>query len=124
MADDLARLNPLSKQQMKILRLVACGDTNRVVAQKLYLSEHTAKTHVSRMLKAWDVSSRSELVATAHRIGVLGCANCEARGEASAAVRTHAAAVTALTEAASAALQQIADALAIFVKETGGGHHG
>lgn len=120
MADDVARLTPLTIQQMKVLRLAADGDSNRVIAEKLFLSEHTVKTHIGRMLKAWQVGSRNELVTTAYRIGVLSCANCESHESS----RRNADAVTALAEGASAALRLFADALLVFAKETGGGPHG
>jgi DNA-binding NarL/FixJ family response regulator len=53
----------LSDREAEIGRLVADGATNRQVAQLLHLSEHTVRAHVSRVLAAFSVATRSGLPA-------------------------------------------------------------
>jgi DNA-binding NarL/FixJ family response regulator len=47
-----------------VLRLVASGKTNKLIAQELCLSEKTVDRHVSNILTKLDVPSRA--AATAH----------------------------------------------------------
>jgi DNA-binding NarL/FixJ family response regulator len=48
----------LSAREMEILRLIADGKTNQEIARQLYLSVHTVKNHVHRILDALDVQNR------------------------------------------------------------------
>jgi two-component system, NarL family, nitrate/nitrite response regulator NarL len=48
----------LSAREMEILRLIADGRTNQEIARQLYLSVHTVKNHVHRILDALDVQNR------------------------------------------------------------------
>lgn len=48
----------LSAREMEILRLIADGLTNQEIARRLYLSVHTVKNHVHRILDALGVHSR------------------------------------------------------------------
>lgn len=53
----------LSEQERRILPLIAEGKTNREIAETLFLSEHTIKTHVSNILRKLQVSRRAEAAA-------------------------------------------------------------
>ncbi|WP_020677699.1 response regulator transcription factor [Geopsychrobacter electrodiphilus] len=55
----------LSEQDKKIIQLITLGDKNREIGEKLCLSEHTIKAHVSRIFKRMNVSNRSQLVSVA-----------------------------------------------------------
>src|SRR5262249_52203881 len=44
-------LDVLTEREVQVLRLVACGLTNAELAQKLFVSETTVKTHVSSILR-------------------------------------------------------------------------
>jgi DNA-binding CsgD family transcriptional regulator len=44
-----------------VLRLVAQGLTSRQIASDLSISEHTAATHVRRILKKLGLQSRSQI---------------------------------------------------------------
>jgi two-component system, NarL family, response regulator DevR len=57
----------LSEQESKILPLIAHGKTNRQIAAELYLSEHTVKTYVSKLLKKLQLGRRAEVAAYAVR---------------------------------------------------------
>jgi DNA-binding NarL/FixJ family response regulator len=52
----------LSKREEEIARLVASGFSNREVAQRLSLSQHTVKNHLSRVFEKLGISTRLELV--------------------------------------------------------------
>jgi DNA-binding NarL/FixJ family response regulator len=54
----------LSDRELEVLRLLAQGKTNRVIAQQLVISEKTVASHVSHIFTKLGVTSRS--AATAH----------------------------------------------------------
>lgn len=56
-----------SPRESEILRLLVGGATSRQVAQRLYLSEATVKTHLNRLYKKLGVNDRSAAVAQAMR---------------------------------------------------------
>lgn len=62
---------PLSSQQLVILRLVAQGLSSREIAIKLYLSENTVKGYVQEMLHRLGVKNRTEAVMVAVKQGWL-----------------------------------------------------
>ena len=65
------RLRPLSgsgwtgltAREAEVARAVADGLSNRAIAQRLHVSEHTVRAHVSRVLAAFGVANRSALPA-------------------------------------------------------------
>lgn len=61
---ELARraTDTLTKREEQIISLVAQGLTNRELAHKLFLSEHTVKNYLFRIFEKLDVSNRVELV--------------------------------------------------------------
>ncbi len=58
----------LSKQERKILDLIAEGLTNRQIAERMFLAEKTVKNYVSNVLAKLDMSRRSEAAAYAARL--------------------------------------------------------
>jgi DNA-binding NarL/FixJ family response regulator len=58
----------LSAQERNILPLIAEGKTNRQIATKLSLSEHTVKTYISNMLQKLHLARRAELAALIARL--------------------------------------------------------
>lgn len=56
-----ARPGALTRREREVAALVADGLTNRQIASKLGISEHTAATHLRRSLKKLDLGSRSQL---------------------------------------------------------------
>jgi ATP/maltotriose-dependent transcriptional regulator MalT len=60
----------LSERELEVLRVMAEGLGNRAIGERLFVSEATVKTHVQRILRKLDASSRTEAVARA-REGML-----------------------------------------------------
>lgn len=61
----------LTPREMEVLRLVATGETDRGIADVLYVSRRTVSSHVSNILAKLDVPTRRAAVVTAARIGLL-----------------------------------------------------
>ncbi|MFQ5873650.1 MAG: response regulator [Dehalococcoidia bacterium] len=61
----------LSDREREVLVLIAQGQTNREIADKLVISENTARNHVSRILEKLDMTRRSEAAAFAAQHGLL-----------------------------------------------------
>lgn len=61
----------LSQREVEVLRLVAAGMNNQVIAEKLFLSDHTVHRHVANIFAKLSVSSRAAAVAQAARRGIL-----------------------------------------------------
>ena len=53
-----------------MLRLIASGQTNREIAQRLFITEGTAGTHVSNIIGKLGVRTRTEAAAVAYRLGL------------------------------------------------------
>ena len=62
---------PLTPRELEILRLLAGGDSNKTMANRLGISVHTVKFHVSSILDKLGVSSRTEAVALGLRLGIV-----------------------------------------------------
>ncbi len=65
------RMPSFSKRQESVLRLVMQGLSNRDISRRLDLAEGTIKVHVSAILKALRVHSRTQAVLTARRMKLL-----------------------------------------------------
>jgi len=57
----------LSRRELDTLKLVCLGLGNREIAERLFISEHTAKDHVKRILQALGAGSRNEVIAILNR---------------------------------------------------------
>jgi two-component system, NarL family, nitrate/nitrite response regulator NarL len=62
---------PLSPREREILRMTADGHSASDIANNLFLSPATVKTHLQRIYQKLEVSDRAAAVAEAMRIGVL-----------------------------------------------------
>lgn len=61
----------LSKRETEILALLATGATNREMAQRLFISESTVKTHLVHIYSKLGVDNRTAAVATARAENLL-----------------------------------------------------
>jgi DNA-binding NarL/FixJ family response regulator len=61
----------LTPREVEILRLVADGLSDREIAARLVLSEHTVHRHVANILAKLRVSSRASAVAQAAKLGLI-----------------------------------------------------
>jgi two-component system nitrate/nitrite response regulator NarL len=61
----------LTPRELDVLALLAEGLSNRAIAQRLAISEHTVKFHVNGILTKLDARSRTEAVVRATRLGLI-----------------------------------------------------
>ena len=66
-----ALVEPLTPREMDVLRAVADGLSNKLIARALDISEHTVKYHVNSILGKLDAQSRTDAVVRATRAGIL-----------------------------------------------------
>jgi DNA-binding NarL/FixJ family response regulator len=70
-ADSTSPFDGLSERELEILRLIADGRANKEIARQLVISERTARTHVSNVLRKLGVSSRTQAALLAVREGLI-----------------------------------------------------
>ena len=63
-------VDALSERQLEVLRCLVAGLTRAEVAQRLFISANTARTHVQNLMQAAGEHSTLALVARAREIGV------------------------------------------------------
>ena len=61
----------LTPRETEVLAAVARGLSNAEIAEQLFMSHGTAKTHVSRLLTKLDARDRAQLVVIAYEAGVV-----------------------------------------------------
>jgi DNA-binding NarL/FixJ family response regulator len=66
-----ADLSDLTDREREVLTLVGGGLSNDEIAQRLFLSPLTAKTHVSRIMSKLSARDRAQLVVTAYETGLV-----------------------------------------------------
>ena len=64
-------LEPLSGRELEVLDQLAEGLSNKLIAHRLNISEHTVKTHVASIFAKLGASSRTEAVSQAIRRGLV-----------------------------------------------------
>lgn len=63
-----ATLAQLTPREREVLKLVALGFRNRDIAQQLYVSEGTVKTHVTHLLTRLNLRNRAQLAIYLHSL--------------------------------------------------------
>ncbi len=61
----------ISAREAEVLDMVSTGASNRQIAEDLHISEATVKTHLTRILRKLDASSRTHAVARARELRLL-----------------------------------------------------
>ena len=64
-------MDPISERELEVLRLIAAGLSNREIADKLFISLNTVKTHTKNINSKLDVNSRTRAVARAKELRLL-----------------------------------------------------
>jgi len=72
-------LDDLSEREREVFRLISRGLSNGEIAQELYISETTVKTHVTHILQKLNLRDRVQAVVLAYQTGVF---DAEAPGRA------------------------------------------
>jgi len=63
--------DPLSQREIEVLRLIATGNSNKLIADQLSISEATAKTHVANILSKLGANDRAHALAIAMKRGII-----------------------------------------------------
>lgn len=58
--DDLEKIKTLTNREKEILILIAKGNSNRSIAEILFISERTVKNHISNIFRKIDVDDRTQ----------------------------------------------------------------
>jgi LuxR family maltose regulon positive regulatory protein len=62
---------PLSEREMEVLKLIAAGFTNQEIAERLFISLNTVRTHTKNINSKLDVHSRTQATARAKKLGLI-----------------------------------------------------
>jgi DNA-binding NarL/FixJ family response regulator len=72
---ELSRKTPsaetLSEREVEVLRLMASGESNKDIADKLSITQSTVKTHITSIFQKLNVTTRTEAVTTALKRGII-----------------------------------------------------
>jgi DNA-binding NarL/FixJ family response regulator len=61
----------LTVREIDVLRLIAAGNRNRDIAERLFISEETVKVHVKHIMEKLGATDRTQAVAIAVRRGII-----------------------------------------------------
>ncbi|HOP74653.1 MAG TPA: response regulator transcription factor [Bacillota bacterium] len=61
----------LTQREMEIVNYIACGESNREIAEQLFISEKTVKNHVSNILRKMALADRTQVAIYAYRNGLV-----------------------------------------------------
>lgn len=61
----------ITRRELEILELIAAGMSNREIAEKLFVSENTVKTHSSRLFDKLSAKRRTQAVQIGKEIGLI-----------------------------------------------------
>lgn len=68
---EVEMIEPLTVREREVLRLLASGQTNKEIAQRLGVTDHTIKFHVNGILGKLGAATRTEAVVEAARRGII-----------------------------------------------------
>jgi DNA-binding NarL/FixJ family response regulator len=64
-------VEPLSERELEILGLIARGDSNKEIAEQLFIAEGTVKNHVTHILGKLGVRDRTQAALKTRELGLL-----------------------------------------------------
>ena len=70
-ASEAELLEPLTARELEVLQLLSAGMTNKEIASRLGITEHTIKFHVNAILGKLGAETRTEAVVHAARLGIV-----------------------------------------------------
>jgi DNA-binding NarL/FixJ family response regulator len=70
LAEATAKLSALSEREGQVLALLAQGMSNAAISERLWITEATVKTHVSRLLTKLNCENRVQAALLAHHAGL------------------------------------------------------
>jgi DNA-binding NarL/FixJ family response regulator len=65
------RLSVLTERELEVLQLIGRGSSNQELAQALWISEPTVKTHITRIFRKLDLRDRAQAVVLAYETGLV-----------------------------------------------------
>ena len=66
-----AGLQLLTARELEVLKLIAGAQSNAEIGATLFISEHTARTHVARILSKLNLSDRTQAAVLAYECGLV-----------------------------------------------------
>ncbi len=70
-SEDIKKMELLSRREFEILTLVARGNTNKEIGNKLFISEKTVKNHMTQIFKKIEVKDRVQAVIFAYKNSII-----------------------------------------------------
>jgi two-component system, NarL family, response regulator DegU len=61
----------LTRREFEIVSHIACGASNKEIAERLFISEKTVKNHVSNILRKMELEDRTQVAVYAYRKGLI-----------------------------------------------------
>jgi DNA-binding NarL/FixJ family response regulator len=69
--EDVSLLNRLTQREREVFELIAQGHSNSEIAERLFLTEGTVKTHVNHIFEKLEVRDRTQAVIFAYDVGLV-----------------------------------------------------
>ena len=69
--EEAALIEPLTARELEVLRLIAEGDSNQTIAEKLVISVSAVKKHTGNIYGKLNVNSRTQAIVRARQLGLL-----------------------------------------------------
>jgi DNA-binding NarL/FixJ family response regulator len=69
--EDVLRLNRLTQREREVFEQMALGHSNSEIAERLFLTEGTVKTHVNHIFEKLEVRDRTQAVIFAYDVGLV-----------------------------------------------------
>ena len=61
----------LSKRELEVLKEIATGCTNKEIAENLFVSENTVKTHINNIFMKLEVNRRTQAISRARKMKII-----------------------------------------------------